>query len=274
MWPDLFRIGPLAFHSYGLMLAISFIVGIQLALVEGRRRGIAEDRVGGLALWILVASVVGSRLAYVLTHLDSFSGQRIWGALRVWEGGLTMYGGVVAALVLAYVLARRWRLPVGTVFDTFAPSIALGEGLTRIGCFLNGCCFGKPCALPWAVTFPEQSHAGSVFPGAALHPTQLYLSLAGLATFAVLWWWARHRFETPGRVFFLFLLLASLARFSIDFLRYYDPHGEAVVITGVTLSLTQCLCLLLIAVAVIGLLRRGPKAVAVNAPAPAEDAHG
>jgi phosphatidylglycerol:prolipoprotein diacylglycerol transferase len=257
MLPRLFEIGPFEFHTYGLMLAIAFVVGIQLALAEGRRRGLDDWRLGTLALWILVWSIAGSRLVYVLTHLDSYRGGRWLEALAIWEGGLTMYGGLLAALVGSVLLVRHWRLPLGSVFDAFAPSVALGEGITRIGCFLNGCCFGRPCDLPWAVSFPSHSHAGATYGPTPLHPTQLYLSAAGLAIFAILWL-LRRRIVTPGRLFWVFLLLQCVARFTIDFFRYFEPGGETVSLAGLTLSLTQVWCLVLAFIALLGLVRRPP----------------
>jgi phosphatidylglycerol:prolipoprotein diacylglycerol transferase len=251
--PTLIEIGPFEIHSYGLMLALSFIVGTQLALHEAGRRRLPEARLASLCLWILGLAIVGSRLMYVLSHPESFAGRWL-DAFRLWEGGLTMYGGFVAALVGALVYVRRHALPLGQVFDAFSPAIALGSGITRLGCFLNGCCFGKPCELPWAVTFHDHSFAGTAYPGVPLHPTQLYLSAAGFLNFALLWWLLRRRLSRPGQLFFIFLVVEALSRFSIDFLRHYDEGGESVTVLGLSLSLTQVVCLGLIVLAVAGLL--------------------
>lgn len=256
MFPTLLKIGPLEIHSYGVALAIAFIVGTQLALAEAGRRGLPENRLAPLCLWILGLAIVGSRLLYVISHSESYAG-RWFDALKLWEGGLTMYGGFVAALAGTLVYLWRRAIPMAQVFDAFAPAIALGSGITRIGCFLNGCCYGKPCDLPWAVTFHEDSFAGAAFPGIPLHPTQLYLSLAGFASFVVLWSLRRRLEPRPGQLFFLFLLIESGSRFGIDFLRHYDPGGESVLFLGVRLSLSQVLALGLIVVALAGLLVRG-----------------
>jgi phosphatidylglycerol:prolipoprotein diacylglycerol transferase len=256
VFPTLVKLGPIEIHSYGVALAIAFIVGTQLALTEAARRGLPEGRLAALCLWILALAVVGSRLLYVASHLESYSG-RILDALKLWEGGLTMYGGFVAALAGALVYLRRYRLPVAEVFDAFAPAVALGSGITRVGCFLNGCCYGKPCDLPWAIAFDEHSFAGAMFPATPLHPTQLYLSLAGFGIFAVLWSLRRRLAAHPGRLFFLFLLLESASRFAIDFLRYYDPAGESILLLGARLSITQVVTLGLIVVALAGLIAGG-----------------
>ncbi len=253
MIPTLFKVGPLEIHSYGLMLAVAFIVGMQLALAEASRRRLDEARLSALSFWILILAIAGSRLMYVLSHPEAYAGRWL-DVLKLWEGGLTMYGGFVAALVGSIVYLRRHGLPVAEVCDAFSPAIALGSGITRIGCFLNGCCYGKPCSLPWGVMFDPDSFAGRAFPGVALHPTQLYLALAGFANFALLWG-LRRRLSRPGQLFFLFLLVEAVSRFVIDFFRHYDPNGESVRLLGVQMSLTQVLAVGLSAVAAAGLAR-------------------
>ena len=262
MFPTLFKIGPLEVHTYGLMLALSFVLGAQFALREGARRGLSEAKLSELCLWILGLAVIGARAVFVFTHADSYAGRWL-DALKLWEGGLTMYGGFIAALIGALVFVRRNAMPVGPVFDTFSPAIALGSGLTRIGCFLNGCCYGEPCNLPWGVTFGPDTTPGRIYPGMPVHPTQLYMSLAGFANFALLFA-LRKRLQRPGQLFFVFLLLESGSRFVIDFFRHYEAGGESIHLAGMQLSLTQVACLGLILVALAGLAagaRLAPAAV-------------
>ena len=120
MFPTLFKIGPLEVHTYGLMLALSFVLGAQIALREGVRRGLSEAKLSALCLWILALAVIGARAVFVLTHAESYGGRWL-DAFKLWEGGLTMYGGFVAALIGALVFVRRNALPVGQVFDAFQP---------------------------------------------------------------------------------------------------------------------------------------------------------
>jgi phosphatidylglycerol:prolipoprotein diacylglycerol transferase len=265
--PILFKLGPLAIHSYGLMLALSFVIGAQVALREGARRGLPVDQLSTLCLWILALAVVGARMLYVVSHAESYAGRWL-DAFKLWEGGLTMYGGFVAALAGAWFYTRRHRLPMGTVFDAFSPAIALGSGITRLGCFLNGCCFGRPCDLPWGVTFGPDSSPGRIYPGLELHPTQLYMSLVGFLNFFLLTRWSR-RFTRPGQLFFVFLFIESGSRLVIDFFRHYEPGGESVVLGGIQLSLTQVVCLVLVVTAAVGLvsgaLRRAPASPAAPA---------
>lgn len=212
-------LGPI--KSYGFLLAASFVVGIWLAVRRGRRRQIPPETIYDLSFVILLASIIGVRLFYVVTHLDEFSGR--W--LKVFafpEGGLTLYGGLIMAVLASWVYCRKRKLSFLQVADLMLPSVALGIGITRIGCFLAGCCHGVPCDLPWAVRFPEHAPAARLFGPVGVHPAQLYSSAAGFAVFALLLWWER-RSRRPGQTLGRFLALYGVARFGLDFSRYYDP---------------------------------------------------
>ncbi len=171
MHPDLLHLGPFTLHSYGLMLALSFFVGIVLASRRAPARGLSADLVFDTSLVIIFAAVVGARLMYVLFHLSEM---RNWiDVISLWSGGLTMYGGVLGAMAAAWIYLRRRKAPFLAMADTVAPSLALGLGLTRVGCFLNGCCYGKPTTGPFGVHFPPDSYVTRLFDGAAVQPTQL-----------------------------------------------------------------------------------------------------
>ena len=227
MHPELFRIGPLAIHSYGIMLALSFLIGIYLAVRKGKNRGIKEDEIVNIAFIIIVASIVGSRLFYVLFHLEEFTGRWINAFWPVQEdgtiglGGLILLGGFILAFVSASLYMMVKKLNFWKVADSVAPSIAFGVFLTRIGCYLNGCCFGKACELPWGVNFPPNSPAGAVMGDAHLHPTQLYSSLYGLLIFLILTWLDRKNYFN-GVLIGTFMILDGFSRFTVDFFRYYE----------------------------------------------------
>ena len=222
------QLGPVAIRGYGLMLAVSFLVGIYLAVWRAKKAGIGPERIMSLALYVLVSSVVGARLLYVVFHWDEYAAQP-WSIVSPFQegqmvgiGGLVFYGGTILAILVGIWYLRRHGMPTWRVADAVAPSIALGIFFTRIGCFLNGCCFGTPSRLPWAMMFPPESPAGSVFPGITIHPAQLYSSLYGLAIFGILL--GAERFKTfDGYTFWLFLMLYAVARFFVDFVRYYEP---------------------------------------------------
>ena len=249
MHPELFHLGLLHIRSYGVMLAIAFLVGTWLALREARRLSLDEDKVVNVILVVLIASVLGARALYVMEHIQEF--RREWGSvIALWQGGLTLYGGIVAGTAAGLIAARRFGLPMWQVADALTPSLALGTCFGRIGCFLNGCCYGKPTNLPWGVVFPSDSFAGLEFGNAAVHPSQLYFAAAGLILFLVTWS-VREKFKVPGTLFWTFILLFALIRVPLDMTRAYEP--EATILRGPGFDITESQ-LTSMAIALFGLL--------------------
>jgi phosphatidylglycerol:prolipoprotein diacylglycerol transferase len=229
--PILVDLGFFEIRSYGFTLALSFLIGIYLAARRARRYGVNPQHVLDLSVYIIIAAVVGSRLLYVLFHLGEYD--RIVDVFALWQGGATFYGGLILSLVVSYAFAHRKGMPFLQVADIFSPSLALGIGVTRIGCFLSGCCFGKPSTVPWAVTFPPSSPAGYSALSAAhelgvdhigLHPTQLYSSAYGLLIMTLLLV-LEPRLRKRGATFGALILLYGIARFSVDFFRYYEANA-------------------------------------------------
>jgi phosphatidylglycerol---prolipoprotein diacylglyceryl transferase len=247
--PELFHFGFVHVRSYGLMLAIAFLVGTWLALREARRLGLDEDKLVTMILVVLVSSVLGARMLYVIEHIQEF--RREWGSvLALWQGGLTLYGGVVAGTAAGLIAARRLGLPVWVAADALAPSFALGTMFGRVGCFLNGCCYGRPTTLPWGVVFPADSFAGLEFGNAAVHPSQLYFALAGLGLFGVAWW-LRKRLTVPGTLFWTVVCLFALIRIPLDLTRAYEPESIFAHIGAVDVTESQ---LTSVALALFGIL--------------------
>jgi len=247
MFPVLFRLGRLEVHSYGLMLAISFLIGIYWSMYRADKRGIDKNRVMDVSLIIVLCAIVGSRLMYVLTHLDEFRGHWLdtfspfQSTGEIGLLGLTMLGGVVLALVAILIYCRVKHIPILKLCDVMAPAFGLGIFITRIGCFLHGCCFGKPCDLPWGVVFPMISPAGSILPGHHLHPTQLYSALYGLVILIVILLLDRKpRFD--GFLVSIFFMLYGIFRFGVDFLRYYESSVKGSLF-GISLTFNQWISL-------------------------------
>lgn len=275
MHPILFKFGPLAIRGYGVMLALSFLLGLYLALWRARRREIDPARLLNLCLLIVVSSIIGARVLYVIPHWSEFTGHPLdlispfQSSGDIGITGLTMYGGFIAAVAVSLWYLRRHRLPTWRTTDVFAPSIALGIGITRIGCFLNGCCFGLPSTLPWAVTFPAYSAAGSLFPQTPLHPAQLYSSLYGLVLFGILLAVDR-RDHSDGFLFALLLTLEPLARFIVDFFRYYETSMTLTSIGSLSISVNQGICLILFGLGLFLMFRLRPRAIPQRARRPAQ----
>ncbi|PID80024.1 hypothetical protein CSB20_08495 [bacterium DOLZORAL124_64_63] len=205
--------------SYGLMLAISFLLGLALSIRRGRRYNLTPETVTDMVFGVLVSSIVGVRLFYVLTHLDRFP--RWYEAFFIWDGGLTLYGGIILATATVWWMTHKRGIPFLVFADIFSPGVILGIGITRIGCFLGGCCFGQPTSCPLGVVFPLGSAPARVFGQAALHPSQLYASAGGFLFFGLLLLMERFvRFR--GSTFALFLGFYGLQRFLVDFTRYYE----------------------------------------------------
>jgi phosphatidylglycerol---prolipoprotein diacylglyceryl transferase len=267
VYPTLFKFHGLELHSYGLLLAIAFLIGIQLFLKRGVQRGLPEDKLSTLSLLLLVLSIVGGRGLYVLTHWSDYA-HDVLGVFRIWEGGLMLYGGIFLALAGGILYVRRAKIPVWRVGDAVAPSMALGIGLGRIGCFLNGCCFGLPSHLPWAIKFPPGSYSNFVFPSEPLHPSQLYLAAAGIGQFALLLALDKKaRFD--GWLFWTYIALDATLRFLIDFTRYYDATSYLGKIGPLPFNVNQVFSVVLVAVSVFMLLRlkRAGTEMAVFSPA-------
>lgn len=248
MKPVLLELGPFAVHAYGLALALSFLLGSLWVVRRGRPRGFAEEDLNQLFLWILGSALIGSRLYYAFQHPEDFRDDWLE-VFRLWRGGLTQYGGLIGAVLVGalFIRSRRWSFRDTT--DLLAPALALGEAITRLGCFLSGCCFGKPCDLPWGVHYPEDAPAFDAIDGAAVQPSPLYLSAGNLILFLAL-----ARFQNvgsrPGRVFAAYLSGSSLLRFLVDFTRYYAP-SDRIAVAGLQLAHSQWVGLLLIAVGVV-----------------------
>jgi phosphatidylglycerol---prolipoprotein diacylglyceryl transferase len=229
MHPVLIDLGALKIYSYGFMLAMSFLIGIVLASKRAGRRGISPEIIYDLSIILVLGAVIGSRGLYILTHRDNFDS--LLDTIAIWQGGATYYGGLILAVAGAVVFLRKKKIPFFRVADITAPSIAAGVFITRIGCFLSGCCFGKPTSCPTGVIFPSGSPAGHYNAGIAIHPTQIYSSLYGLVIFLILILLDRKK-HFDGFLFSWLCILYGTARFIVDFFRYYED--SAIVAGGLT----------------------------------------
>jgi phosphatidylglycerol:prolipoprotein diacylglycerol transferase len=216
MRPVLFYIGSFPVYSYGVMLFIAFMAGVFVARSELNRRGLDGSAIYLIASVAAIAGVIGARIFYVLGNLDTFSGN--WGQIfDLNMRGLVFYGGLALAVPSCLLLVWRMKLPLGGVSDAVGLAMPLSLAIARVGCFLNGCCGGKPSTLPWAVTFPGSS--------VSVHPTQLYELALDLAAFFFLLW-IRKRLRHDWDLFLLSLASYGLIRFVMEFFRAHaDPNA-------------------------------------------------
>ncbi len=232
MFPELPAIGPLHIHTFGLMLGLALWLGLTWLTRESHRRGWDEDKITTLVLMLIVVSILGARALFVAGHWSFYSADPI-AAVRVWEGGLTLYGGILVAIPAGILYCLHVGLPLWPVADAFAAPLALGMALGRMGCFLNGCCFGRPTEVAWAVHYPKVAEAFLKFGGAGLHPSPLYFTLAEGAILGLMLL-LRGRLRGPGQLWWLFVMLDSVTRYLVDYTRYYEP--SAFVAPQITLS--------------------------------------
>jgi phosphatidylglycerol:prolipoprotein diacylglycerol transferase len=266
--PTLFEFHGVSLHMYGLLLAIAFLLGIQLFVARGRARALPEEPLHTLSLWLLVLAIVGGRTFFVLTHWSDYAADPL-AIFRLWEGGLILYGGYVFAIAGGILYVRRAGMRVWRVADAAAPSMALGIGIGRLGCFMNGCCFGLPTSLPWGVQFPPGSASTYVFPGVPIHPSQLYLSGAGFLLFLLLLAFDRTpRFD--GWLFWTYIAIDGALRFVIDFTRYYDATSAIGSVGRLAFNMNQILSggLIVVAIVMLAVLSRRPVVPATPMPPP------
>ncbi|MFN0150682.1 MAG: prolipoprotein diacylglyceryl transferase [bacterium] len=246
---------PLTIHSYGLMMAISFGIGIWLAIRLGAARGLSAEQITDLALVILVASIVGARILFVVPHWDDFRDDPL-SVFWVWEGGLTFFGGVILAVVAAAVFVKKAGLDWWRVADSTAPPLALGIGIARIGCFLNGCCHGHPATGLFCVTFPPDAASTRLFGATPVLATQLIESVFGFALFGVLVLVNRSR-PRDGTLILIAAMGYGAFRFFLDFVRYYESSMQIPLGAAGVISVNQLVSLGLVALCGVALARRG-----------------
>jgi len=260
MYPELFRIGSFPINTYGVFLAVAFLCAILITVKLAERDGLPRDRIYDLSLWMLLASLIGSKVLMLFTEPEYRDNPLRLLSLDFLRSGGVFYGGLLGAVLAGYFLMRRYKLPWWKTADACAPGIAIGNFFGRQGCFAAGCCWGKPTTLPWGVKFSELGHEITGVPtNTHLHPTQLYESFAMLIVFLfLLWLHKRKRFS--GQVILAYALVYSIIRFAIEFVRD-DPRGDIFGLTSLTgLSTSQLISLVVgVSALILLLIRRRPQ---------------
>jgi phosphatidylglycerol:prolipoprotein diacylglycerol transferase len=252
MYPILFKIGNWPVYTYGVLLAAAYLAALQFAVVRARRAGLDSAKVMDLGIYLIIAALVGAKLMLVVVEWDTFKRNpgELLSLVRV--GGV-FYGGLIFAFIVGLLLVRRYRLPMWATADMYAPGIALGHVIGRLGCLLAGCCYGRETTVPWAITFTDQvarDNAGTPL-DVPLHPTQIYDAGAELLILAVLLMLERRGRTFHGRTFWLYILLYAISRFIVEIYRG-DPRGE-----WLGFSTSQIVSVALIPIAVVMLIRLG-----------------
>src|SRR3954453_16896800 len=258
MHPRLFELGPVTVYTYGVLLAAAYLLGLKLAMVRAKSRGLDQTRVLDLGIYIIISALVGAKLLLLITDFRSFVNTPSE-LLSLARSGGVFYGGLILAVVVALWYIRRIGLPLWTTCDVFAPGIALGHVVGRMGCYFAGCCYGKPTSVPWAITFTDPYAAANVGTplNVPLPPTQLYEAGAEALILGLLLFTERRGRRYPGRTFWLYMLLYAISRYIIEMFRD-DPRG-----TVMMFSTSQFISVILAPLAVVMLVylrRRGEPA--------------
>jgi phosphatidylglycerol:prolipoprotein diacylglycerol transferase len=246
MYPELFHLGPLTVYSYGVLLAAAYLLGLRLAMSRARSRGLDPTTMLDLGIYIIIAALVGAKLLLLVVEFDHYKDNPAE-LLSLARSGGVFYGGLILAVAVAFFQIWRKRLPFWQTCDVFAPGIALGQTIGRLGCFAAGCCYGRPTSVPWAVTFTNPQALANVGTplGVPMHPTQLYESGADLLILLVLLATEKKGRPFPGRTFWLYMLFYGVSRFIVEFYRG-DPRG---VVFG-TMSTSQFIALVIVPVSI------------------------
>ncbi len=230
MHPEIFHIGSFFVPTYGVLVALAFLTALAVTSRLARRAGLDAEAVLNLGIYCALAGIVGAKLMMFVVDVPYYfrNPSQIFSFSTLQAGGI-FYGGLIGALITAVWYIRKKALPLLPTADSFAPGLALGHAIGRLGCFSAGCCWGLECHLPWAVTFrnPRANELVGVPLGVPLHPTQLYESASEAIIFLILY----RRFgkpHKPGAIIGLYLLLYSTVRFLVEFIRAHDqpnPFG-------------------------------------------------
>jgi phosphatidylglycerol:prolipoprotein diacylglycerol transferase len=242
VYPELFSIGPITLYSYGLLLAVSYLLGLWLAIRRAKRWGLDSNRVLDLGIYIIIAALIGAKVLLLVVDADVY-----WKdprqLLTVVQSAGVFYGGLILAVAVAFWYILRHRLPLWTTCDVFAPGIALGHVTGRLGCLAAGCCYGKPTDMPWAIVFTNPLAAANVGTplGIPLHPTQIYEAGAELLILVLLLATERRWRPFPGRTFWSYMFFYAVSRYVIEFYRG-DQRG---VVPFLDISTSQFISLIL-----------------------------
>ena len=252
-------LGPFTIYTYGVLLAAAYLGGLQLAMRRARQRGLEQTRVLDLGIYIIISALVGAKLLLVVIDFRSFANDPR-ALLDLLRSGGVFYGGLIVAVTVALLYIRRVGLPLWTTCDVFAPGIAFGHVVGRLGCFFAGCCYGKPTSVPWAITFTNPAAAANVGTplNIPLHPTQLYEAGAEALILILLLATEGRGRRFAGRTFWLYMLLYAMSRYIIEIFRG-DPRGTVLIF-----STSQFVSVILIPLALAMLIYLGRR----ESPAP------
>ncbi|MDO8603645.1 MAG: prolipoprotein diacylglyceryl transferase [Candidatus Omnitrophota bacterium] len=235
MYPIIAKIGPFIIYSYGMMVAIAFLFGVVIAKLEAVRKKINPDLVYDLSFYLLIGSMIGARFYYIFFFdLENFLENPL-SVFKIWQGGLSIHGGIFAGVITGLVFSKARRISFWVLADLVAPSIILGQAIGRVGCFLNGCCFGISIRP---------------FCGLRSHPTQIYELILDSVGFLVLWG-LRKKIKLAGGLFLLYIMLYSVIRIIVSHFRADNSY-----LWNTNLTLADLTCVVMFTAALVLFIKK------------------
>ncbi|MCD4782373.1 MAG: prolipoprotein diacylglyceryl transferase [Candidatus Eremiobacteraeota bacterium] len=244
MHPILFKIGSVKIYSYGVMMVLGYFFVLGFAHYNARKIDMDENDAVDLSILTFISGILGSRIIYILLNLKQY--HSFTDLLEFQKGGLSWHGGLLGGILAIFIYCKIKKYNPFKALDLLMTPTILALGIGRIGCFLNGCCYGKPTSVPWAMTFSSHRHPIPV------HPTQLYEMILDFALFFfLLYWWKKRKFN--GENSLIMLALYSVIRFLVEFFRYNSPNQ---MIVGISLAQWVSVALFVVIISVIIIIRK------------------
>lgn len=266
MFPRLFHIGNFNLPTYGLLVSLGVLVGLWISVRNSAKQGIDPENAWNFGILVVLSGIVGAKILYIINDWSTYVAHpREIFSLSTLQAGGVFSGGLIGALIAAVWFIRKHHMPPLATCDGFAPGLALGHAIGRIGCFAAGCCYGKPTTHFWGVTFtnPLASALVGTPLGVPLEPTQLFESAVELANFFILMWMLKRK-KFDGQIFAAYVILYGVARYFLEFIR--DDPGRGSVFGGIMTGTQLISICLVILGGFIWWLRSGvPKAVPAQA---------
>lgn len=218
MKPVLLELGTIIIPSYYTFISLGMLLGIYIFYHYAKKANILPIHAIDISLVVIISAYAGARLFHIIFELPSYYLYNPLEIFAFWKGGFVIYGGILTPILFVYLYCKKKKIDFLFVADLLAPSVAIGTALGRIGCFMQGCCFGLPTSMPWGVAFPEGTNGGLTPSGIPLHPTQIYMSLMNLIIFFLLHFRSKHK-RFNGEIMCWYFILYPFGRSIIEIFR-------------------------------------------------------
>lgn len=249
MYPVLFQFGHFELRSYGVLVALSFFVGLWLSIKEGQQKGLDPRLIQDFAVYALLGGIIGARIYFILFSEPAYFLQNPWEILAVWRGGIGVIGSLFGGILVGLWYCWKKSISFRKLGDTVAPGIALGQTVGQFACLFNGDSYGKPTDLPWAITYTDPRSLAPL--NIPLHPIEVYEMAAYFFVFLLVWN-TRKKIKADGFAFLTYLVAYGLARLSTEFFR----GNPAIFAWGIPAAQVFSVALILVSFAGFLLLRK------------------